>query len=217
MNDDEKVEEATDAAKEAAKQSEEMAEKAEDSAEKAQEAESKVEKTAEKAEEAAEEAKEAAQEVKEAAVDIKEEAKEEVKQEPKKEIKVSGKLADIIKDIETLSVIELSDLVKALEEKFGVSAAPTMVGVAGATTAAGGEEAGPEESQTTFNVILAEAGANKISAIKAVRELVPTLGLKEAKDLVDAAPKQVLEGVGKDAAGEAKAKLEAAGAKVELK
>src|SRR3989344_4949372 len=216
MNDDEKTTEATDAAKEAAKQSEETAEKAEDSAEKAQEAESKVEKAAEKAEEAAEEAKEAAQEVKEAAVDIKDEAKEEVKQEPKKEIKVSGKLADIIKTIEGLSVLELADLVKALEEKFGVSAAPTMVGVAGAAPAAG-EEAGPEEGQTTFNVILAEAGANKISAIKAVRELVPTLGLKEAKDLVDAAPKQVLEGVGKDAAGEAKAKLEAAGAKVELK
>ena len=216
MNDDEKVEEATDAAKEAAKQSEETAEKAEDSAEKAPEAESKVEEAAEKAEEAAQEAKEAAQEVKEAAVDIKEEVKEEVKQAPKKEIKVSGKLATIIKDIETLSVIELSDLVKALEEKFGVSAAPTIVGVAGAAPAAGSEEAA-EEGQTTFNVILAEAGANKISAIKAVRELVPTLGLKEAKDLVDAAPKQVLEGVGKDAAGEAKAKLEAAGAKVELK
>ena len=216
MNDDEKVEEATDAAKEAAKQSEETAEKAEDSAEKAQEAESKVEEAAEKAEEAAQEAKEAVEEVKEAAVDTKEEVKEEVKQAPKKEIKVSGKLATIIKDIETLSVIELSDLVKALEEKFGVSAAPTIVGVAGAAPAAGSEEAA-EEGQTTFNVILAEAGANKISAIKAVRELVPTLGLKEAKDLVDAAPKQVLEGVGKDAACEAKAKLEAAGAKVELK
>ena len=225
MNDDEKTTEAADEAKEAAKQSEEITEKAEDSTEKAQEAEGKVEEAAEKAEEAAEEAKEAAQEVKEAAVDIKKEAKEEVKQEPKpssraqvegKEIKVSGKLADIIKGIETLSVIELSDLVKALEEKFGVSAAPTMVGVAGAAPAAGSEEAA-EEGQTTFNVILAEAGANKISAIKAVRELVPTLGLKEAKDLVDAAPKQVLEGVGKDAANEAKAKLEAAGAKVELK
>src|SRR3990172_8798398 len=195
MNDDEKVEEATDAAKEAAKQSEE---------------------TAEKAEEAAQEAKEAAQEVKEAAVDIKEEVKEEVKQAPKKEIKVSGKLATIIKDIEILSVIELSDLVKALEEKFGVSAAPTMVGMAGTAPAAGSEEAA-EEGQTTFNVILAEAGANKISAIKAVRELVPTLGLKEAKDLVDAAPKQVLEGIGKENAQEAKTKLEAAGAKVELK
>ena len=216
MNDDEKVEEATDAAKEAAKQSGEMAEKAEDSAEKAQEAESKVEEAAEKAEEAAQETKEAVEEVKEAAVDIKEEVKEEVKQAPKKEIKVSGKLADIIKDIEILSVIELSDLVKALEEKFGVSAAPTMVGMAGTAPAAGSEEAA-EEGQTTFNVILAEAGANKISAIKAVRELVPTLGLKEAKDLVDAAPKQVLEGVGKDAANEAKAKLEAAGAKVDLK
>ena len=216
MNDDEKVAESADEAKEAAEQSEETAEKAEGSAEKAQEAEGKAEEASEKAEEAAEEAKEAGQEVKEAVADVKEVVKEEVKQEPKKEIKVSGKLATIIKDIEILSVIELSDLVKALEEKFGVSAAPTMVGMAGTAPAAGSEEAA-EEGQTTFNVILAEAGANKISAIKAVRELVPTLGLKEAKDLVDAAPKQVLEGVGKDAANEAKAKLEAAGAKVELK
>ncbi|MDP2720565.1 MAG: 50S ribosomal protein L7/L12 [bacterium] len=126
-------------------------------------------------------------------------------------------MADIIKEIEGLSVLELSDLVKALEDKFGVSATPTMMGVpAGATPAAAGE-ADAEEGQTTFNVILADSGANKISVIKAVRELVPTLGLKEAKDLVDAAPKQVLEGVGKDAAGEAKQKLETAGAKVELK
>jgi len=186
-----------------------------------------------------EEAKEAPQEVKEEAKeepseqapekpDQKEEAKEapsasQPKQEEKpadkskKEVKVSGKLADIIKEIEGLTVIELADLVKALEDKFGVSATPTMVGVAGAAPAAGGEEAGPEEGQTTFNVVLAESGATKISVIKAVRELVPTLGLKEAKDLVDSAPKQVLEGVGKDAANEAKAKLEAAGAKVELK
>lgn len=146
------------------------------------------------------------------------EVKEEVKQEPKKEIKVSGKLADIIKDIEGLSVLELSDLVKALEAKFGVTAAaPVAVAGAGPSGSEAAPDAGPEEGQTTFNVILAQTGANKISAIKAVRELVPTLGLKEAKDLVDGAPKQVLEGVGKDAANEAKAKLEAAGAKVELK
>ncbi|OGY25378.1 MAG: 50S ribosomal protein L7/L12 [Candidatus Woykebacteria bacterium RBG_16_43_9] len=124
----------------------------------------------------------------------------------------------MIKDIEGLSVLELADLVKALEEKFGVSAAPTIVGVAaGAAPATGTEEGAPEEVQTTFNVILTDGGANKISVIKAVRELVPTLGLKEAKDLVDGAPKQVLEGVGKDAANEAKQKLETAGGKVELK
>ena len=172
-----------------------------------------------------EEEKEAPQEVK-AEEEIKpQEPKEEPKPEepktvekpvevPKKEIKVSGKLADIIKDIENLSVIELSQLVKALEDKFGVTAA-APVAMAAAPTGDTGEAA--EEGQTTFNVILANSGANKISVIKAVRELVPTLGLKEAKDLVDSAPKQVLEGVGKDAANEAKQKLETAGGKVELK
>lgn len=131
-----------------------------------------------------------------------------------KPIKVSGKLADIIKDIESLSVLELADLVKALEEKFGVSAA-APVAVAGAAPAAGGEDDGGEE-KTSFNVILTDSGSSKISVIKAVRVLLPTLGLKEAKDLVDAAPKPVLEGVGKDAANEAKEKLEEAGGKVDL-
>ena len=137
------------------------------------------------------------------------------KEEPKKEIKVFGKLATIIKDIEVLSVLELADLVKALEDRFGVTAAAPVAVAAGAVPSAGGEEA-PAEEQTTFNVILATSGSNKIGVIKAVREVVPTLGLKEAKDLVEAAPKPVLEGVGKDAANEAKGKLEAAGAKVEL-
>ncbi len=180
----------------------------------------------EASEEAADEAKEAtdsAEESKKAEEKKEEEKKEEPKApepkpepkaEPKKEIKVSGKLADIIKDIETLSVLELADLVKALEDKFGVSAAP--VAVAGAAPTAGGGEDAETEEQTTFNVILTEGGANKISVIKAVREVVPTLGLKEAKDLVDAAPKPVLEGAGKDDANEAKKKLEDAGGKVEL-
>ncbi len=140
---------------------------------------------------------------------------EEPKPQAKKEVKVSGKLADIIKNIEGLSVIELSSLVKALEEKFGVSAAAPVA--VDAAPAAGEAAESAEEGQTTFNVVLTEGGANKISVIKAVRELVPTLGLKEAKDLVDGAPKQVLEGVGKDAANEAKQKLETAGGKVELK
>jgi large subunit ribosomal protein L7/L12 len=169
-------------------------------------------------EEPSKEAKEAPEAPKEAPKQVQDtpsEKKEEVKTpEPKKEVKVSGKLADIIKNIEGLSVLELADLVKALEEKFGVSAA-APVAVAGAP--AGGAEGEQEEGQTTFNVVLADAGANKISVIKAVRELVPTLGLKEAKDLVDSAPKQVLEGAGKDAANEAKQKLETAGGKVELK
>ena len=142
---------------------------------------------------------------------------EETKSEPKPASKkVSSNLEKIIEQIEKLSVLELSDLVKALEEKFGVSAAPMMAApAAGSTPATGGEEATSE--QTTFNVVLADSGANKISVIKAVREIVPTLGLKEAKDLVDAPPKNVLEGANKENAQEAKQKLEAAGAKVELK
>lgn len=162
-------------------------------------------KASEKAVEEEKKADDAAQKAKEST---------EKKDEPKKEIKVSGKLANIIKDIETLSVLELADLVKALEEKFGVSAS-APVAVAGAAPAAGGEDSGAEE-KTSFNVILTDSGSSKISVIKAVRVLLPTLGLKEAKDLVDAAPKPVLEGVGKDAANEAKEKLEEAGAKVDL-
>ena len=142
--------------------------------------------------------------------------KEEAKGEtPKASTNVSPALEKLIEQIEKLSVLELSQLVKALEEKFGVSAAPMMAAGA-APAAAGGTDEGTSE-QTTFNVILADSGANKISVIKAVRELVPTLGLKEAKDLVDAAPKPVLEGANKETAAEAKTKLEAAGAKVELK
>lgn len=121
---------------------------------------------------------------------------------------------DILKAVEDMTVLELSDLVKALEEKFGVSAAPVAVAAAAAPAADAGEA---KEEQTVFNVVLTEAGANKIGAIKAVRELVPTLGLQEAKALVEAAPKEVLTGLNKSAAEEAKKKLEAAGAKVELK
>lgn len=121
---------------------------------------------------------------------------------------------DILTAVEEMTVLELSDLVKALEEKFGVSAAPMAMAAAPAGASA---EEGPKEEQTVFNVVLTEAGANKIGAIKAVRELVPTLGLQEAKALVESAPKEVLTGLNKSAAEEAKKKLEAAGAKVELK
>lgn len=136
-------------------------------------------------------------------------------QDPQKAKKpVSASLEKIIESIEKLSVLELADLVKALEDKFGVSAsAPVAMASAGAAPAAAGN---PQEEKTTFNVILTSGGANKIGAIKAVRELVPTLGLKEAKDLVEAAPKPVLESVNKATAEEAKAKLTAAGATVEL-
>ena len=122
---------------------------------------------------------------------------------------------ELMKAIEEMSVLELSDLVKALEEKFGVSAAATMVAAAPAAGAASAEE--PKEEQTVFNVVIASSGAQKIQVIKALRELVPTLGLKEAKDLVDAAPKEVMSQVNKKTAEEAKTKLTAAGATVELK
>jgi len=121
---------------------------------------------------------------------------------------------ELMQAIEEMSVLELSDLVKALEEKFGVSAAATMVAAAPAGGAAPAEAA---EEQTVFNVIIASSGAQKIAVIKALRELVPTLGLKEAKDLVDAAPKEVMNQVNKKTADEAKEKLTAAGATVELK
>ncbi len=124
---------------------------------------------------------------------------------------------DLMSAIEEMSVLELSELVKALEEKFGVSAAATMVAAAPAAGAAGGDAGEPAEEQTVFNVVVASAGAQKIAVIKALRELVPTLGLKEAKDLVDAAPKEVLTQVNKKTADEAKEKLTAAGATVELK
>src|SRR5580765_2142816 len=113
--------------------------------------------------------------------------------------------------LDAMTVLELNDLVKAIEEKFGVSAA------AMAAPAAGGGAAAPAaEEKTEFNVVLADVGANKVSVIKAVREITG-LGLKEAKDLVEAAPKAVKEGVPKADAEKLKAKLEAEGAKVELK
>ncbi|MBI5613760.1 50S ribosomal protein L7/L12 [Candidatus Gottesmanbacteria bacterium] len=121
---------------------------------------------------------------------------------------------DILKSVEEMTVLELAELVKALEEKFGVSAAPVAAAASNAAVAAPTEA---KEEQTVFNVLLAAAGDNKIGVIKAVRELVPTLGLTDAKALVDSAPKEVLTGVNKSTAEEAKKKLEAAGGKVELK
>ncbi|HYM65093.1 MAG TPA: 50S ribosomal protein L7/L12 [Candidatus Sulfotelmatobacter sp.] len=122
---------------------------------------------------------------------------------------------DLLKTVEEMSVLELSEFVKALEEKFGVSASAMVAAPAqGAPAADAGE---PAEEQTVFNVVLANGGANKIAVIKAVRELVPTLGLADAKALVDGAPKEVLTAVNKKTADEAKEKLTAAGGTVELK
>jgi large subunit ribosomal protein L7/L12 len=137
-----------------------------------------------------------------------------------KTTKTSPKLEEIIEEIEKLTVIELADLVKALEDKLGVQAAPMMAAPAATTAGPAGGGAPQEEAQavqTTFNVILSGAGENKISVIKAVREINQSLGLKEAKDLVEAAPKEVLSGVNKEAAEEAKKRLEEAGGTVELK
>ncbi|MBC8610937.1 MA1/MA2 [uncultured Ruminococcus sp.] len=121
-------------------------------------------------------------------------------------------IAKFIEDIKALSVLELNELVKAIEEEFGVSAAAPVM-MAGAV--AGGAAPAAEE-KSEFDVVLASAGANKIAVIKAVREITG-LGLKEAKELVDNAPKPVKEGVSKDAAEEMKTKLTEAGAEVELK
>ena len=118
----------------------------------------------------------------------------------------------LIAEIETMTVLDLANMVKALEDRFGVSAAAMAAPAAG-----GAAPAAAVEEQTEFNVILLEAGANKLNVIKAVREIVSGLGLKEAKDLVDGAPKAVKEGIAKDEAAKIKEKLEAAGAKVEIK
>ena len=125
---------------------------------------------------------------------------------------MSDKVTKLIDEVKALTVLELSELVKALEEEFGVSAAAPMA-VAAAPAAA---DAPAAAEKTEFTVVLAEAGANKINVIKVVREITG-LGLKEAKDLVDSAPKPIKEDISKDDAEALKAKLEEAGAKVELK
>ncbi len=124
-----------------------------------------------------------------------------------------SKVETILEEIKGLTLLEASDLVKKMEEAFGVSAAAaTVVAAAGGAAAA----AAPAEEKTEFNVVLTDIGGNKINVIKAVRE-VTSLGLKEAKDLVDGAPKTVKEGVSKDEAATIKKKFEDAGAKVEIK
>jgi large subunit ribosomal protein L7/L12 len=142
-------------------------------------------------------------------------ADETKNEETLKEVEVPKKFKDIVKTIEEMSVLDLSELVKVLEDKFGVSAAAPMAFAPMAGGAA--TESGPAaEEKTSFNVELIAAGDQKIAVIKAVREITG-LGLKEAKDLVDAAPKIIKEGVKKEEAEEMKKKLDAAGAKAELK
>ncbi len=124
-----------------------------------------------------------------------------------------SKLDKIVEDLSALTVLEAADLAKLLEEKWGVSAAAPVAAAAGPAVAAGPAA----EAQTEFSVILKDAGDKKINVIKVVREVVPSLGLKEAKDLVEAAPKPVKEGVSKEEAETIKKKLEETGAKVEIK
>lgn len=130
----------------------------------------------------------------------------------KKEVIVPEKFQDLVKKIENLTALDLAELVKVLEDTFGVSAAAPVMAVA----AVPGAGAPAAEEKTSFDVEISEAGANKIAVIKVVRELTQ-LGLKEAKDIVDAAPKVVKEGVGKADAENMKKKLEEAGAKATLK
>ncbi len=155
-----------------------------------------------------------AEEVVKEAEETKAEAPAETVEESKG-VELEGKMAEFVDWIETITVLELSQLVKALEDRLGVSAsAPiAMAGVAGG--AAGGEGEAVEE-KTDFDVVIIEAGSSKIQVIKEVRAIT-ALGLKEAKALVDEVPKPVKEGVGKEEAEEIKAKLEAAGAVVEIK
>ena len=132
-----------------------------------------------------------------------------------KKVELTEKMKGVMETIEKMTVIELADLVKALEEKFGVSAAAAVAVAAPAGAAAGGAAPAAEE-KSTFTVVLASAGANKIQVIKELRAIT-NLWLKEAKDLVDGAPKNIKEGATKDEADKIKKQLEAAGAKIELK
>lgn len=131
------------------------------------------------------------------------------------DIKLSDNAQKVMDMVEKMTVLELNDLVKALEEKFGVTAAAPMM--MGAMPAAGGAAAEPVEEKTEFDVVLVDAGANKINVIKVVREINNTLSLVDAKAAVESAPKVLLEGAKKEDAEAAKKKLEEAGAKVELK
>ena len=142
-----------------------------------------------------------------------EEKPKDTAEEVKEEVKLAGDAKKVMDIVEKMTVLELNDLVKALEDKFGVSAAaPVMMG-AMPTNGGNGE---PAEEQTEFDVILADAGSTKIKVIKAVRTINQSLGLVDAKTLVDSAPKTILEGVKKEDAEASKKALEEVGAKVEL-
>ena len=141
-------------------------------------------------------------------------ADEEKVETTEEKVEIPAKFEKLVGEIDKLSVLELSELVKVLEKHYGVSAAAPMA-VAAAPAAGGGEDAGAAEEKSSYTVVLADAGANKINVIKAVREITG-LGLAESKAVVDGAPKPVKENISKADAEEAKTKLEEAGATVEL-
>ena len=145
------------------------------------------------------------------------EAKDDKKEE-KKSSGASKEVTKLVDEIKKLKLTEVSELVSALEEEFGVSAAMPMMAAGAAAPAAGGADAGAgDEEKSSYNVELTGAGENKISVIKAIREVIPELGLKEAKDLADGAPKMIKEDVKKEDAENMKKKIEEAGGKVTLK
>ena len=143
-------------------------------------------------------------------------AKAEEKQEKKAAKNPTGKVSELLEAVKRLSVLELAELVKAMEEEFGVTAQAAVAVAAPGAVAGGGAQAAPAEEKTTFQVILTSSGDKKINVIKEIRT-VTNLGLKEAKDLVESAPKPVKDGVSKEEAAKIKQVLEAAGAKVEIK
>jgi len=174
------------------------------------------EKQAEKPAEKSQKAQEEPKEKKEEKPTEKPQKKPSFKKATEDKPEPTGKFKDLIKQIEGLSVLELAELVKELEKRFGVSAAAPIAATTPGATADAEETGAPEEEKTEFTVVLKAAGDQKINAIKAVRE-VTDLGLKGAKDLVDAAPKEVKTNVKKEEAEEIKKKLESVGAQVELK
>ncbi len=142
--------------------------------------------------------------------------KMETEEKPKQDVQLEGKMAEFVSWIEGISVLELSKLVKALEQRLGVSAAAPMVAMAAGGAGGGAAAGAAAEAKTEFTVVLANAGAQKIQVIKEIRAITG-LGLKESKDLVEGAPKTVKDGVSKEEADKLKEQLEKAGAKVEIK
>jgi len=140
----------------------------------------------------------------------------ETKEAKEAKVELTDKMKSVMETIEKMTVMELADLVKALEDKFGVVAAAPVAAAGGAAGAAGAAAPAAAEEKSVFSVVLAGAGANKIQVIKELRAMT-SLGLKEAKDLVDGAPKTIKEGATKEEADKMKKQLEAAGAKIELK